>query len=440
MHGPQEKYTFFSNPNIKKVVIPCFLFYLLNPFITMSQEIGENDEKIVQQFIQTRGTGTILFDASNIKQFWIDKSVVSKKGCFAIFLNGLQDFRSVPLKIQLANVNEWQDCKIEVITESSNVNFVVCDSRGRNLASSFEQESFIQYKIISSSFHIESISDLIFSLTFSSPSAAEINIKAILLSFSNNPDSSFLYPPGKLKINKDVLRVSATGNITQDDSTAFSLSGNNVSATGTKFIYLVDNTLSSSLKAKNIGQTPVKITLCFSSFNRKHERLDITSFPYRNSKQVFKVLHSEPNSDSIIIDSYPEVWGRYCYLALDAKEDMSDIPNKNLLEERIAEIVKTDNNQAEIRLNKPLTRQIRQGETIRLHAVGTSNITIQSKIIQPGEEVEIGGLFQKDSTFINDYSESFAKELFYIKPMILMESLESDKEASVIFSDFSISY
>ena len=93
-----------------------------------AQTSTTDDSKLIEQFIQSKGYSEIIvFDASNIKQFWTDKTVFSRDGLIHVSLNKNDNstFESVPLRIQLANVKETQDCKIDIITDNSDVSFTV---------------------------------------------------------------------------------------------------------------------------------------------------------------------------------------------------------------------------------------------------------------------------------------------------------------------------
>lgn len=421
-------------------IIQLFTILFVCPFVLLSQTVDTNVEDLIQQYVQSRGTGIITFDTSNIKQFWIDNSVIGEKEHFTVLLNQTNQsaHQSIPLKIQLANVNEWQDCTIEVLTESPDVEFTVLNSQNKILSSSSKQDNFINYTSLASTFHIEDTPDSAFLLKFSSSKSSEAKIKKVILSFSKNAKSRYLYPPGKLVITKDNIKVSSSGKLIPNDSGSFSLTGKNVNATSSNFICSFDNTLSSSVKIKNNGNAPVRITLSFASYNKKHERLDIRSYPYANNNQILKVIHSESNSTSIVVDSYPDKWAKSLYLAMDAKEDMSDIPNTNILEGRIVDIKKLENNQAEIQLNKTVGQAIPEGTALRLHGKGITNVNIETKTIQPGKEEILSGSFQKDDAFFEKYS--FGEYLFYCKPLLTTESLDANEDINILVSDFIINY
>ena len=86
----------------------------------------QNDDALLNQFIRSQGEGIIVFDASNIKQFWIENFVSSQNGLINIQCSS---FQNRPLKIQLANINEAQDCIVDVITITDNVSFSVLNER-----------------------------------------------------------------------------------------------------------------------------------------------------------------------------------------------------------------------------------------------------------------------------------------------------------------------
>ena len=114
-------------------------------FVQIKSNCADNidsNEKMLQQYVRSKGAGTIIFDASNIKQYWIDNSVVAQDDSFTILLNPVEPhfFESVPLKIQLANVNETQDCKIEVIADTDNFSFSILGKQAPHFPSSFGSE------------------------------------------------------------------------------------------------------------------------------------------------------------------------------------------------------------------------------------------------------------------------------------------------------------
>ena len=156
----------------------------------------KDDSEMINEYVKSLGYSSyISFDSSNIKQFWIDNSVVSKNGSIVISLN--PNHMSEILKIQLANVIETQDCKVDVLFEEPDTVFSVMNQKNEVLSSSSQEKDFIQYHVASASFHLESLEDFSFNLKFSSKKNSNtISIKRIILSFSDNKSSVFLGSPG----------------------------------------------------------------------------------------------------------------------------------------------------------------------------------------------------------------------------------------------------
>ena len=172
-----------------------------------------DNEQLIDQYVQSKGSGIIVFDASNIKQFWISNAVVSQDNCIKILTNNDSPigFRSIPLKIQLANVVANQDCTINIITENNDLSYSIDNTDSKIISSSEAEEQFIQYRIVSSSFHLSDTKSLSFNIIFSSTSNDYIAIKKIILSFS--PNVNFLSSPGVLSITGKNTSLSG-GSIT----------------------------------------------------------------------------------------------------------------------------------------------------------------------------------------------------------------------------------
>ena len=282
---------------------------------------------LLSKYIQSKGSDIICFDTSNIKQFWIDNSVASRKDAFEIALTPRANTNeSVPLKIQLINVNESQDCKIEVITSTEDFNLSVLNSNNSVVPSSSSIDSFIDYIVFSSVFHLENTQNTSFKLVFSSKTEKTISIKSIILSFSKNLNGSFLASPGKLMLSEKSITSNSKFNGSDDSS--FSITGKKTALFSSKKILVANNTLSTSVKIKNTGDNPTAIYLGYSLYSKDRLGLNGTNYPYSN--QVLDIISAEKDSNRIIVDSYTD-WAKQCCLALDAREDLSDIPNNTFI-------------------------------------------------------------------------------------------------------------
>ena len=173
--------------------------------LAFTQTSTTDDSKLIEQFIQSKGYSEIIvFDASNIKQFWTDTTIVSRDGLIQVSLNKKNNstLESVPLKIQLANVIEPQDCKIDIITDNSGVSFDISNANGKRISESSKEDKFVNYYILSNSFHLEDAEDFSFNIRLLSSNEV-VSIKKIVVSFSLNKNSAFAGSPGFEKLIKE---------------------------------------------------------------------------------------------------------------------------------------------------------------------------------------------------------------------------------------------
>lgn len=162
---------------------------------------NSDDEVLLNQFIKSKGyVQIIVFDSTNIKQFWTDRNVISRNNLIEVVLNA--NNKSSPQKIQLTNVLETQDCKVDIITENNDMSFSVVDSNANVLSNSSIAEPFLQYNILSSTFHIEDLNDFSFGLVFLSEKSDILQVKKIVLSFSTNENSAYAGSPGFDQLRK----------------------------------------------------------------------------------------------------------------------------------------------------------------------------------------------------------------------------------------------
>lgn len=420
------------------------LFILGVPIISFAQNVTENssritkesDNKLINQYIQSKGAGIITFDASNIKQFWIDNSVISKKDSFEILLNAASN-TSVPLKIQLANVNEVMDCNIEVIADTGDFSFSVLNDSSKVVSTSSQKDDFLNYKVVSAVLHLEDTKGAVFSLKFSSKKLSSVNVKNVILSFSDNKNSSFLVSPGTIAIAGNDVTGGGKKEIRGDNS--FSVSGKRFEIFSKKKIFLSDKSLSNSVTIKNIGDKPTDIYFGYAPYTEKRQNINNRNNPYKSNK-VLSVLSSEVNSNKIIVDSYPE-WEKGCCLVLNAKDDLSDFPNFSFVDGTITEVKKIDDTHSEILLSKPIKTQIKTGTKIRVQSKpGNTYIYTNSKRLKPGEEITFSSSIKKDESFLQYSPKAFCRGTYYVVPLIVSLSVDPNSENTILISDFSVSF
>jgi len=181
------------------------LFLFLDFYLGLAQNKTiiktEKDDDLIKGYAYSNGNSVILFDASNIKQFWTDKSVVATNNNIEI---SLSKGSSISFKVQLANVLETQSCKVDVLSEENELHFSIKNNKLEKLGESSMGDSFINYHVSSLSFPLEATDDFSFNISFSSTISERVRIKAIILSFSDNKDSAYLGSQGFAVLENEI--------------------------------------------------------------------------------------------------------------------------------------------------------------------------------------------------------------------------------------------
>ena len=398
----------------------------------------DSNEALIQQYVQAKGTGNIVFDASNIKQFWIENTVAAYKNYFEIQLNkaGALTFESVPLKIQLANVNETQDCKIEVIADTDIFDFSILNNDLRSIGSSSPEEDYLQYKVCSGVFHLEDTNNLSFKLVFRSKELKPLAIKRIILSFSKNKKSKFLLSPGVFHITGKDMECKEKVTI---EKNSFSVSGKRYELFSKNRILVGDRDMSNSVTVRNVGDTPTTIYLGYAPYTKNRQLIQSRNNPYKNGA-IFKIVSAEVNSNKVIVDAVPE-WEKGCHLVLNAKEDLSDFPNFSFVNGTISDVKILDNGQAEIVLTAPLKTALKKGTTARVQAPsGAMYLYTNTKRLEPGEEVTLSSQVRKDDDFLLFSPKAFCRGTYYVIPVLLSYSINKDDINKIKITNFTVSY
>ena len=415
-----------------------FLGALCLPYMTYAQSAADsNNAKLLDDFIRSKGySSSIEFNAANIKQFWVDQSVLSQNDSIVISTENSKtgSWTSVPLKIQLANVSEAQDCRVSVISTTPDFSFAVTNDKSVKLSDSSAEDDFIHYHVASSDFHLEDAPGFSFHLVFSSKAASPISIQKIVLSFTNNKNSSVLISPGTLRITKNDLVVnSKTGSLSDHSDNGILMTGKQVSVFTSKFIPVDDNEISVLLTIKNIGNKPSRIYAGFALYSKDRKAMDNRNYPYKNINKVLNVVSVDKAAGKLVVDSYPDEWTKNCFLAWGAEKDLSDVPNDKIVNGKITEVRKLENGQAEIVMSSPIKTALEEGAKVRVHGTG-SHLYPNIKVVQPGEEATFPATIRKDKDSLEFSTKAFSKGVYYVKPVIL--SLEDN----VVITDYRISF
>ena len=428
----------FKQPHM--ICLPFILGLVCSGLFAYAQASNSaEDNKLLENFLNSKKyETTITFDAANIKQYWVDKSVASKNGLINISLkpeeNGTMSFSSIPLIIQLANVNEALNCKVDVISEQTDLDFAVSNTKAKVISGSTEEETFLTYRIVSGVFHLEDALNDSFLLQFKSKSASEISIKKIILSFSNNYKSLYIASPNLFSFNKNSVQMRP--DVSWDDS---SVTGKQTVLSSKNNLLVSNKSIKSTIKIRNTGDTPTRIYIGYYLYAKGSIPLHGSNLPFKDDTKVLSVISAEEGSKTIIVDAYPE-WDKTCSVAMNAKEDLSDLPNQSLLDGKIVEVKELENEQAEITLDKPLTKALAKGMKIRITGRPGNSITTVTQVLQPGEELDFAESIQKNDNVFQSTSKDLSKYVYYVKPLLFSYSTDPNKENTIQITEYSVSF
>ena len=195
-----------------------------------------------------------------------------------------------------------------------------------------------------------------------------------------------------------------------------------------------------SVTAKNTGDVPARIYVGYRIFAKDNTPLDNRNYPFnRDANEVLNVVLAEEGSKTILVDSYPK-WTKNCYIGLNAKEDLSDLPNKELNTGKVVDIKKNDENRVEIEIDKPLNQSLEKGTKIRIHGQGGGFLYVTMQVLKPGEEETYTSEIKLDNQSFVYSAKGFPKGTYCIQPILLSYSTDLSIENSVLISDYEISF
>ena len=399
--------------SLKKIVFAFLLAFIAGRAAVLQ---AQDNEKLLDEYVKAKGTDVIVFDKGNIKQFWIDKSVVSRDKKIEIMLSpGKKNpYESVPLKLQFVNVDETMDCTVDVISENPDVSFTVVDNSLQRVATSVSKDDFIQYHVSSAVVHMEDTLNDSFSLVFSSAKPELVSIHKIVLSFSANKNTSFLSSSQTIKLSEENLIAASNDGIKTNEDGSFALKGE---AYLNKKIFVADRTFKTSIKVRNDGEADAMVYVGYKPFTKQNVLIRRFHYPTGQDNKIMKVVSSQDNSASIIVDTYPK-WEKGSYLAVGAKEDMSDLPNFNMIT-IVNEVKELDDGKAEIILNTPRKIAPKTGETLRVHFFRGGYLYTIQKRLKPGEETVFTSTTKMSDVALREFSfVAFPKETYYVIPVV----------------------
>lgn len=400
------------------------------------------DTDLLRKYIDTK-IDKIVFDSTNIKQYWIDNTVTANNNLITILTDN--ERQSIPLKIQFANVNEAQDCTIDVITEEPTFSFSVLNTQMKIISESPQTNAFLNYQILSKTVHLENTKDLSIILRFESKSNSVVKINKIVVSFSDNKNSLYKQSPGKIVFDKNNTLVTYA---VKEEVSDFVVKGKRTQVYSNNYFFTNNNTLKIHAIIKNIGNCPCKVFVGYLPYLQNEIIIDPGNFPYKENTPVLNVISINKSDKTIIVDKYPE-WEQGCLIAYDVESDLSDVPNTNLLSGVVVNITKTGDENTSILLNKEIDECISTGSKIRIHGLSGRKIYPNITILQPNEEKVFDSETQIDKNLLQFNDKAIPRGVYCVKPLIFSftadpgsktYSLNPQFDNIIHIKEFSLSY
>lgn len=419
------------------------LFVSFSQSVKSSDSDGVTDSELIDQFVISNNLKkTIVFDSGNIKRFWVSNAVSSSDNLINILLdqNGKEKnkMESVPLEFKLINVDESMDCRIDILSDSPDIAFSIANMDDKPIPSPNSSATFKDLYITSSTIHMDSVKNHVLRIIFNSYTTEAISIKNVILSFSENNSSQYLRGPGEIKMSKESVALLDSTEFKQTDD-GFVISGKKGGFNSKYNLLASGNKISTHVKIKNIGDVPAKVYVGFLTYSKERRKVNARNYPYSSSNEIIRVVSCSEGSKSIVVDKYPQ-WRANCCLAVNAEEDLSDLPNTTFVDGKIVEIKRLDNNQAEIVMDTPLKQKIQKGDKLRVNGASTSNIYLNVKTLNPGEEEVFESSISRNDHSAEYSTKAFPKGIYYVKPLVYSYSVDPEKENTVSVKDYSVSY
>ena len=187
-----------------------------------------------------------------------------------------------------------------------------------------------------------------------------------------------------------------------------------------------------------MGNNNTRINFGYAVYTKDMFMITEKNYPY--DETVLNVVTSSKGSNSIIVDKYPK-WKKQCYLALNAKEDFSDVPNVTFVDGTIVEVKELENGNAEIIMDKPLVSAIEKGSTVRINeGLVAAYLYTHTFILRPGEEQTLSSKIQKDYSSHTFSPKAFPNGTDYAVPIVFSYSVDPNVDNTITIKDFVISY
>ena len=268
---------------------------------------------------------------------------------------------------------------------------------------------------------------------FKMHSDTDIDLKESLAPFLFSPNAVTYSPESVFVVN---------GTIVNDDrfASSFEVTGKKTQIKSIYTIRLSEKDCKISVKVDNIGSIPIRLYAGYAVFSEDGIQYDGRNYPFKNSNCILNLVSAKAGDNKIIVDSTPEVWEKNCHLAINAKKDLSDVPNTNLADGKIVNVQELPNGNSEITLSKPLTKSYFSGTKVRVHGKSGDYIYTNKLVLNPGEEKNITSFIAKNENCTQYTPDAFSKGVYYVCPILLAYSTDGQAQNTVRITQLTVSF
>lgn len=201
------------------------------------------------------------------------------------------------------------------------------------------------------------------------------------------------------------------------------------------------NRIDMSVTVKNIGSTPTKVSTGYSVYNKNKERVWKECFPYNYSNNILIIQKANQGESVVTAQASSFQWEKDCKIALDAVEDLSDIPNLNLLSGTILDTRNNNDGTIEITISSPLDKTINSGTPFRVtNKAGAPNLYMTEAFLEPGDVLTFSSSIAKYETYHSYSKAALPAGIYYVKPLLFSTSLDRTQENTIQYLNWNIRY
>lgn len=401
-----------------------------------------------------KDSGTFVMDSENVMQYWIDDCVFRHNGKILIELSPVaeidtdsekkeeddddeekQQFECSFLKLKIPELNRKKDFTVSVSFATPGVQYQLFDRFHKlfytSPVSNGSQTELPTFLLHSSEF---AGSELFFK--FTSSEVDTVNINKITIDYQSNPDfiyrklfyvASDQFDSKLISANTFAYTYSATGKRTM------------LIAKGKIVVPEKESAIKMSVKVRNTGKNPTRIYVGYKYFDKDRTHISSGSFPAKGTNSIVNVVSSKAGSNTLIVDAMPKYSKGNC-IALNARTDLSDVPNLSLLDGNISAVKELPDGKAEITMSLPIKTAVPKGTPVRIHQGAGMFLYMNDQILQPGEEKVFTSSISKDESSHLYTSDSIATGVYYVSPLILSYSTDANLDNTVKISDWVLTY